>query len=373
MGWSAAAAVLMTPEQEAALLAATVAGLDAELREAMADLVGLIRDGVPPRDAVTQVMAGFQGAMAETMAVALSGLLAQSVGTADVMAMQVGAVSLSSRLWAEAAETGEVVQGVVFRHTQGWVDARQLALDLFEGYAFREPGTEPLTMNPRNPKLPKYMREALLPDSAVSDGLARAFAQLQVDGLKTGALRAAYAQALAALDNVEDAAGQALLEKRLQVAFFERMRYFASRIARTELHRAYMNAEAVRLMLDDSVEFVQVRRAPPADACICSLMAGRDLYGLGAGIYPKAQAPKPPYHPHCRCVVSPRLDLTGRTAQERDPQGDAYFLNRLNQSVAGRVMGSRAKAESVLRGVTPESIANAGRDPAYYIGTVGGV
>ena len=362
----------MTPEQEAALLAATVAGLDAELREAMDALVVLIRDGVPPREAVTQVMAGFQGAMAEIMAAAFSGLLAQSVGTADVMAMEVGAVSLSRRLWAEAAATGDVVQGVVFRHTQGWVDARQLALDLFEGYGFRQPGAEPLTMSPQNPKLPRYMREALLPDSAVRSGMMQAFAQLQIDGLKTGPLRAAYAQALEALESLEDAAGQALLEKRLQVAFYERMRYFASRIARTELHRAYSNAEALRLMLDPDVEFVQIRRAPGGDVCICTLMAGRDLYGLGPGVYPKAVAPKPPYHPHCRCVMSPRLDLTGRTAQPRDPEGDAYFINRLNESVAGRVMGSRAKAEAVLRGVTPESIANAGRDPAYYIGTVGG-
>jgi hypothetical protein len=168
--------------------------------------------------------------------------------------------------------------------------------------------------------------------------------------------------------------GREVLDKRIEVAFYERMRYFSSRIARTELHRAYAAREAQLLMDDADVEFVQVRRAPGRGGpCICVLFTGRDLYGLGPGVYPKALAPLPGYHPFCMCVVSPRLDLTGRTAQERDPQGDAYFLNRLDPSLSARVMGSQAKRDAVLRGLTPEQVVNAGRDPAYRVKTVGQV
>jgi hypothetical protein len=125
------------------------------------------------------------------------------------------------------------------------------------------------------------------------------------------------------------------------------------------------------LMDDEAIQYVQVRRAPGGEPCICSLFAGRDLYGLGAGVYPKAAAPMPPYHPFCRCVVSPRLDLNGRTAKDRDEAGNAYFLSRLDQSVAARVIGSRARLEQALKGTSPEAIANGGRDPLYWVRTVG--
>jgi hypothetical protein len=361
----------LTPDQERALLDATVVGLEEALREAFREVVDQIQAGAVPREAVQAVMDGFRGEMAQTMSTALSGILGEAVGTAAVLELDVGAVRLSSRLYGEALAAGEIVEGVVRRHTQGFVDARRLALDLYEGYSFRPPDAEPLQISPRNPRLPKYMREALLNDDAVLAGMKRAFAGLQVDNLATGPLRAAYQQALDALDSLEAGAGSALLEKRLEVAFFERMRYFAARIARTELHRAYAEREAQLLMDDEDVEFVQVRRAPGRGApCICLLFTGRDLYGLGPGVYPKAMAPRPPFHPHCMCVNSPRLDLTGKKAKERDSGGDAYFLRRLDPSIAGRVMGSQGKASAVLRGMTPEAVVNSGRDPAYHVKTL---
>jgi hypothetical protein len=364
----------VTPEQERALLNATIAGLDDALREAFAEVVGQIQAGVAPREAVRVAMDGFRGEMAQTMATALSGILGEAVGAAAVQQLEVGAVLLSSRVYAEALAVSEVVQGVVQRHVRGFQDARALALELFEGYGFRAPGAEPLQISPRNQKLPKYLREVLLNDDSTLAAMKRALAGLQVDNLATPALRAAYQQALDAIQAAEAGVGAALLEKRLEVAFFERVRYFAARIARTELHKAYAEREAQLLMDDADVEFLQVRRAPGRGGyCICTLFTGRDLYGLGPGVYPKAMAPRPPFHPHCMCVTSPRLDLTGRKAKERDPEGDAYFLRRLDPSIAGRIMGSQGKRDAVMRGVTPEAVVNSGRDPAYWVKTVGEV
>jgi hypothetical protein len=362
----------VTPEQELALLEATAAGLDDALREALAEVVTLIQSGMVPRDAVAQVMASFQGEMAQTMAIALSGMLGASVGAEAVMALEVGAVQLSRKLYAEAASVGEVVQGVVQRHANGLQDARRLALELFEGYTFRAPDAEPLQIAPSNPRLPKYMREALLNDDAVLADMRKAFAKLQVNDLATEPLRAAYQQVLDAIDGIQAGSGAKLLEKRIEVAFYERMRYFATRIARTELHRAYSLREAQLLTDDADVEFVQIRRAPGRGSpCICSLFTGRDLYGLGPGVYPKASAPVPPFHPFCMCVMSPRLDLTGQTAAARDPDGDVYFLKRLDPSVSARVIGSQAKRDAVLRGAaTPEQIVNAGRDVLYHVQTI---
>lgn len=363
----------MTPAQEAALIAATAAGLDDELRDGFRELLELIAAGVVPRDAVQAVISSFAGSMAETMAVAFSAILEIRMGSESVLGLQVGMVSLSRRLWAEAQNVASDVEGIVDRHSRGLLDARKLALELFEGYGFRDPTAEPLRISPRNPALPQYLREALLTDDQVRAVLARAYARLQVDGLSTDALRAAYSGVLDAIDGLAVGQGRELLEKRLEVAFYERMRYFASRIARTELHRAYSDREARLLMADEDLAFIQIRRAPGRGApCICSIFAGRDLYGLGSGVYPKAQAPRPPFHPFCQCVLAPRLDLTGRRAGERDAEGDAYFLRRVGETTAGRIMGSAGNADAVRRGVAVEDIVNARRDPMYQVRTVGG-
>ena len=363
----------MTPEQEQALIAVTAAGLEDALQAVYSDMVAKIQAGTPPREAVEAAMESFTGTMAQSMSAAFSAILETSIGTAAVLAMEVGTVALSRKLYMEGTAVGDVVTGIVNRHASGWQDARRLALSLFEGYAFRPADAEPLQFNTRNEKLPQYLREALLPDANVRDDLAKAFARIQVDGLKTPALRAAYSELLDAIDNIEAKNGAKLLQKRLDVAFFERMRYFATRIAQTELHRAYALKLAADLMLDTDVEFVQIRRTPPAETCICSLYAGRDVYGLGAGVYPKLLCPVPPYHPFCRCRMVPRPGLMGKTATEPDEGADRYFLSRLKAPMAARVMGSKAKADAVLSGTPADTVYNAAIIPQYKVRTVGDV
>lgn len=361
----------LTPEEEAALVAATAAAIEAAAREAQQELVALIAEGMAPRDAVRTVAEPFQGEMAAAMAAALSRILGESIGEAAVLAIQVGTVRLSTRLYAEAVAAE--VQQIVQEHARGMQDARALALQMFEGYAFRRPDEEPLRFNPREPRLPRYLRD-LVRDGEMATEFDRAFARMQVDGLTTQALRAAYSQLLDALDGIAAGKGTEVLQRRLDVAFFERMRYFATRIARTELHRAYAEREARLIMEDTDVEFVQIRRGSGSRVpCICALMAGRDRFGLGPGVYPKAVAPLPPYHPFCQCVVSPRLDLTGRPTPEERDGADVSFLERIGQPLAARVMGSQARRDRVLRGDSADAVANSTRDPAHRIRTVGEV
>jgi len=365
----------VTPEAEEAAIAATIALIEAEVRKAQEAVVAAIIAGEEPRAAVIAATAAFAAPMAEAMQDALFKILGDAVGEASDVPIVVGRIALSTKLYAEASATAEVVRGIVQRQASGFQDARRLALELFEGYAFRAPDAEPLVLAPGNSRLPKYLREALLAEADLQGDLQRAFARIQASGLSTGALRAAYTELLDEIDLLETGAGRKVLRKKLEVAFFERMRYFASRIARTELHRAYAEREALLLMQDVEVEFVQIRRAPGRHLpCICALLVGRDLYGLGAGIYPKAQAPVPPFHPFCMCVMSARLDLTGRTAKERDADGDRYFLRRLGSPMADRVVGSKDKLDQVMSGRrTPEEIQNAGRDSLYWLKTAGQV
>lgn len=290
----------MTPAQQQKLLASLGADVEAEVLAAYERAMDMMRRGKAPRDAIAEVMDSFTGAYADLMAAALSAVLDQSVGTAAVLAIQVGQVSLSRRLYAEAQDVSNVVQGIVQRHVSGMQDARRLALELFEGYNFREPDAEPLQITRRNRELPKYLREVILTDDKLEREMAKALAKLQVDDLSTPALRAAYSGVLEALDGLDEGVARDVLEKRLKVAFFERVRFFGERIARTELHKAYAEREASLLLDDDEVEYVQIRRSRTGkDPCICSLITGRNQYGLGPGVYPKKVAPNPPFHPFC--------------------------------------------------------------------------
>lgn len=364
----------MTPEQERVLADELSDGVEGDLRVAFAEVLTAIAAGEDPRDAVLSAIEKFGDRMDGRLGDALRQVLAGAIGEALSEPIVVGRISLSSRLYAEASDVGSVVRGIVQRQADGFQDARGLALELYEGYSFREPAAEPLKLSPRNDRLPRYLREAVLTDPGLERDLARALARIQVDGLSTGALQAAYRDVLTTIDAIEAGAGSRVLERKLEVAFFERMRYFANRIARTELHRAYADREARLLMADTAVEFVQVRRAPGRDQpCICSLMTGRNQWGLGPGVYPKARAPVPPFHPFCMCVMSARFDLSGREAVE-DEDADVYFLRRTGEGVAGRIVGSRDKAGDVLSGrMTGEQVANSGRDPLYWIKHVGEV
>ena len=291
---------MMTPEQERALLDATAAGLDDDLRKAYDDFLRRVRAGEAPRDAVAAVMETFAGKMADTMAAAFGAILARSVGSADVMKIEVGGMALSDKLYAQAREVSNVVQGIVERHANGWQDARALALQLYEGYGFRRPGDEPLQINRNNPLLPRYLREALLPISELSDELRKHFARLQADGLTTQALRAAYLDVLRAFDALEEGKGWDAVEKALRVAFYEKARYQANRIAQTELHRAYAEARALELMDDPDVQWVQWRMsATHPEVDICDYLSSVDRWGMGPGVYPVGHAPVPPAHPHC--------------------------------------------------------------------------
>jgi hypothetical protein len=361
---------MISPRQEQALLDAAALGIDDDLRAAYRRLIDLIGEGMPPRDAVAAVMETFTGQYAQTLADGFSAILERSVGSAGVLAMKVGEVSLSSRLYAEARDVSAAVQTIVTRHAAGWQDARALTLELYEGYGFR--ADEPLKLHPRNPRLPKYLRSELLTDPGLAGELSRHFTEVHVSKLKTPALRAAY---LEYLDEIKAGRGQAVLEKRIDVAFHEQMRYRANRIAQTELHRAYAERQAVEIMEDEDVGFVQIRMSqthPKTD--ICDYYASVDRYGLGKGVYPKALAPRPGFHPFCRCIAVPRTNIKPGTKWRERPEAAQSWLRQQGLNEGAAVMGSRARRDQVLKGADPTEVWNS-RIAAqqYRVGPLGEV
>lgn len=359
----------MNDQAYGALLAAVEMDVRAQSKESKALLITLLKSGAVPREAINRALGQFEGAYYKTLADAYGTVLGTTLGVQQIRELPVSGVKLSDALYAHGKQTSAEVLGIIKRHANAMHDARGLAMQIYDGYGHR--AKEAINLNPRNQKLPKYLREALAEDPSLGPSLQRLIAQAQITQIRTPALRAAYQKAL---DDFEAGAGTRRLDKALDVAYQEKMRYNANRIAQTELHRAYSDQKAREYMAEESLEVVQVRMSgshPKTD--ICDLHSKLDKYGLGPGCYPKPLAPKPSYHPHCRCKLVPRWDLSAKGARE---QGNAerLFLEDIGEKEGMRIVGSQARYfDIVKRGAKLEEVLNRGKDPLYQFARVGDV
>ncbi|MGB5064273.1 MAG: hypothetical protein WBQ37_10970 [Candidatus Competibacter sp.] len=76
---------------------------------------------------------------------------------------------------------------------------------------------------------------------------------------------------------------------------------------------------------------------------ICDYHAKADLYGLGPGIYPKAAAPLPPFHPHCcYCLIAPMVALDPKLKPKFNPNAERTFLAKMppEQAAGWRAAGT---------------------------------
>ena len=340
-----------------ARIAARILGIARDLKSR---LFGWLkgRKGAKPADVVEQLRS-FDGPYLEALAEGLAEVTGVEIDPADLKKMRLGGITLSQRLYRQHVQTAARVRQILTEHTRYGHDARKLALDLYEGYGFRDQEV----LNPKV-RLPKYLDQARM--NREMDAL---LARIQAANLKTPALRAGYLQML---DAILGGAGQEAIESALNVAVQERYRYFANRIAVTELAREQSNQVARELMADDEVQVVRHRLSAGHVFDLCDVFSRADRYGLGAGLYPKRLAPKPPHHPWCRCTLSAELFKSADGARY-NPSADAAYLRTLDAKDAARVAGSKAKREAILKGANAESLWNAGRPEDYRIGRVGDV
>lgn len=335
---------MITYDRYMAILAESDSAVQQAAEAAFVKLLEKIRAGTLPRTALNAILKEFNADAIEGFREALNAILETSLGAKAVKAYPVGRLKLSDVLYANAKLVAANALQIIDRHLQGVHDARALAKALYEGYDFK---ADPLkVIKP----LPKYLQAE--------------FDKFKAAALKTPALRAAY---LEAIRKAEAGAGMDALEKALKVAFYERNRYYANRIARTELHRNYTDKLAKELMEEEQIEYVQIRlssKHPRRD--ICNLHAELNKYGLGPGVYPKLQAPKPPFHPHCYCLCSPKIDLDPALQPKERPGAERAYLRELSTKEGRDVAGSYEKRRRVLEdGKTLEAIYNEGKDDLY--------
>lgn len=147
--------------------------------------------------------------------------------------------------------------------------------------------------------------------------------------------------------SLEDGSEKAA-QRALQSAIQEKGRYVTERIARTEAARARYDAFIARYGEDDSVVAYRWKlgsRHPAED--ICDMYAHADLYGQGAGIFPKDQAPVSPAHPHCLCHYAPvyASELKGKKRSDNvEGRGNAW-LKRQSLHIRQAILGVKGEQE----------------------------
>ncbi len=122
--------------------------------------------------------------------------------------------------------------------------------------------------------------------------------RLARNGAPNKALQAAYNELMEAVQKGNEKA----IEKAMKVAVNEKSRYVAERITRTEMARAWADGFVAKMQKDADIVAVNFKlssRHPVFD--ICDMYAKADMYGLGAGIYPKDKLPPLPVHPLDNC------------------------------------------------------------------------
>ena len=194
--------------------------------------------------------------------------------------------------------------------------------------------------------LPKYLQkvreatgndlQALAEQRQAIDNINR----LAKNGAPNKALQAAYNKLLEAVQKGNEKA----IEKAVEVAVNEKSRYVAERITRTEMARAWADGFVAKMKKDADIVAVKFKlssRHPVFD--ICDMYAKADMYGLGAGIYPKDKLPPLPVHPHCLCryveVIEGEVDMQQQRDQVREA-GDKW-LNSLPESRRAQVLGRK--------------------------------
>lgn len=132
-----------------------------------------------------------------------------------------------------------------------------------------------------------------------------------------------------------------------------RLRYEATRIARTETMRAHATAAREQMASTPGVEAVEwvLSGSHPVED-ICDMYANADLYGLGPGRYPVDKAPELPAHPGCTCAIIPVISaesigraLRGEPPPERGQpahESPEAWLRSQPEHVQDRILGRGA-------------------------------
>ena len=172
-------------------------------------------------------------------------------------------------------------------------------------------------------------------------------------------MKAAYNQVIEAIES----GNEERVQKSINVAVQEKTRYFAERIARTEMSRAYFDGFLAKYADDPDIAAFRVKlstRHPEKD--ICDLYANADMFGMGKGIFPKNRLPDYPFHPNCMCrwepIVVGSRKLKSETPKPQIEEGVNAYLHKLSNGSRSQILGVNGAKDYAKTGEWKENLLN---------------
>lgn len=184
-------------------------------------------------------------------------------------------------------------------------------------------------------------------DATVAD------AEERILSLTANGSRSAAEQALKEMQKAVLKGSEELADKAAKWWLYDKQLYHLKRIARTEMATAMHRAVIAGTIDDETIIGYQWRLSsshPAAD--ICDYYANIDM-GLGKGVWTKDAAPRHKAHPHCMCLLIPRVTPIkvsgsknyGEFIKNAHPDRQAQLL----PAWAMQAMNKGAKLDSLIK------------------------
>ena len=256
-------------------------------------------------------------------------------------------LTLSERTTKGGKEITAQAASIIAEAIKKGKSVQKTALALFDGYGY---GHVLPTQG-----IPEFMKK-LTEIGRITDYKGREFrktlreVERQLKRVNVQGMKIAYGKIKEAIET----GNEKKINKAVYVATQERTRYFARRIARTELARAYGDGAMAKWENDEDCVAFQWKLSTGHPFCdICDLYAHADLYGMGPGIFPKDKVPRLPVHPNCMCHLRPIMEgsklLQGKEKEQIDKGGMAY-IKTLDKHDQERLLGVHGRLEVLKKG-----------------------
>lgn len=176
-------------------------------------------------------------------------------------------------------------------------------------------------------------------------------AEQHIETLSVNGSRRAAERALDQIKKGVAKGKEELIDKAVKWWTYDKQKAALKRIVRTEMANAFHTAVIDGTQADESIIGYQWRLSashPVTD--ICDYYAGIEL-GLGKGVWPKEMVPKHKPHPHCMCLLLPRVSIIG----QRGTKSYDEFIQKLGDAKQTDLLPGWAK-QAVKNGAAMEQL-----------------
>lgn len=172
-----------------------------------------------------------------------------------------------------------------------------------------------------------------------------------IESLSRTGTRTAAEQLLKQIKLAVDAGDEALVDTAVKWWTYDKQLYDLKRIVRTEMATAAHRAVIASSMEDATVIGYQWRLSSShAVADICDYYASIEM-GLGKGVWTKEAVPKHKAHPHCMCLLIPRVSQV----KQRGNRDYGTFIKNAPPDRRAQLLPAWAN-DAVKGGVTVDSL-----------------